>query len=794
MRRIRLIGASLVITLAASFGFTLVTPTEAQATPYDTFLSAPVGISPQAVAVSPDGSKAYVANNDSGSVSEVNTLTGAVLRTFTVGYKPSALAVTSDGREVFVTNYLDNTVTEIRLSDGITNTFLVGHWPTSIAISADNTVAYVTNSDSDSVSVIAITTDPETSWSTLVANVIVDGGPSAIALSPDGDTGYITLDQYNQFVSVDLTNSTFPVVKSIGVGSNPTSVVVSSDAQAAFVGDGAEDTVTAVWLNESTSAAMLIDGVVPVGDKPNALTFSPDMVHLYVTNSLDGTVSILNTSALLVEETLDVSTFTGGVAVSPDGTKIFVTAMTNSLSPGTLEVINVASPMVLTLHVTDVSVPYTLPIQGLWGTIGWGDGTFSNSFGTNNVHHSYSSTGNYLVTITGGATGYGDYIVPKRGKVTSVASWGDFASDPYFTTLDAAFVLESELTALPANFPAYVNSASYMFIGADLFNQDISTWDVSHLVNMEGMFSAAMNFNADIGNWDISSATNVNSMFKEAYAFNQDLSGWHTNQLFYFDSMFEDAESFDQDLSSWSIQSLTSAANFLDGTAMSTLNYSKLLRAWSQQTVNPGVQLDAHNTMYYSTVEWYRESLISDGWTIEDDGPTSIPAATLVTAPTASNINAGQQTLESVLSGGVASQPGTFSFVNPTEVLDSGAQTVIVRFTPADPLFYAPFTTTVNINVIAPATPAYSQTVVTNTATTALINAPTQENSPEPAVLNHTSRKSSHVASDSLNASSEPQTGASSPTQLLWLFGGAGFTLLVAAGVFIRVRTRAKVF
>ncbi|WP_298120656.1 BspA family leucine-rich repeat surface protein [uncultured Aurantimicrobium sp.] len=807
MRNVKLVGVTIVIALVASLGATFGSPSSSQAVPYDDYFTSTVGINPGAVAVSPDGTKTFVANKGNSSVSEVNAVTGDLLRTFSVGASPHALAVTADGTEVFVVNYMGNSVTEIRLSDGETNTFLVGHWPTSIAISPDNTVAYVTNSDSDTISVINITSDPESSWSNLGANVAVDGGPTAIALSPDGYTGYVTLEQSDELVSIDLTGPTFPIEKRINVGSNPTAVVVSSDAQGAFVANELDNTVSAVWLNQSITDPldpdfeMRIDGTTPLGTAPNSLAFSPDMGHLYVTNFFDGTVSIMNTSSLLIEETLNVGTYVGGVAASPDGTKIFVTAMPDYSSPGTLKAINVASPMALTLHVTDTSAPYTLPIQDLWGTIAWGDGTFTSHWGMSNISHTYASTGNYLLTITGGATGYGDAIFAKKGKVTSVASWGDFASDPYFTTLDYAFSLEPELTALPADFPASVISAEYMFTGADRFNQDISTWDVSNLVNMRGMFFGTQTFDAPIGNWDISNATDVTNMFKEAYAFNQDLSNWHTNQLFYFDGMFEDAESFNQDLSSWSIQSLTSATNFLDGTAMSSLNYSKLLRAWSQQEVNPDVHLDAHNTMYYSSIDYFRDHLIDEfDWVIEDDGPTSIPPATLISAPTPSTINSGQRTQESSLTGGAASQPGTFSFTEPSAVLSSGIHNVGVTFTPDDPILFAPFTTTVSLNVRSAPVSASPEpgNLVGQDETPILAQFPEEIvlaesfRSPSPQASNMAPSKAGSQTEEEALPSSASAPAPAGQSPLLWLFAGAGFTLLLATGIFIRMRIRAK--
>ncbi|GIR27126.1 MAG: hypothetical protein CM15mP42_00760 [Methanobacteriota archaeon] len=48
-----------------------------------------------------------------------------------------------------------------------------------------------------------------------------------------------------------------------------------------------------------------------------------------------------------------------------------------------------------------------------------------------------------------------------------------------------------------------------MFFSADNFNQDISDWDVSNVVDMKYMFFSADSFNQDISDWDVSSVTNM---------------------------------------------------------------------------------------------------------------------------------------------------------------------------------------------------------------------------------------------------------------------------------------------
>ena len=50
----------------------------------------------------------------------------------------------------------------------------------------------------------------------------------------------------------------------------------------------------------------------------------------------------------------------------------------------------------------------------------------------------------------------------------------------------------------------------------NMFNGDISQWDVSKVTDMSGMFLYASNFDGDISKWDVSSVTTMSHMFNSA--------------------------------------------------------------------------------------------------------------------------------------------------------------------------------------------------------------------------------------------------------------------------------------
>ena len=63
------------------------------------------------------------------------------------------------------------------------------------------------------------------------------------------------------------------------------------------------------------------------------------------------------------------------------------------------------------------------------------------------------------------------------------------------------------------------------------FNQDIGSWDVSSVGDMDTMFEGANSFNQDIGSWDVGKVTNMSAMFFLHPVFNQDISSWDVSNV-----------------------------------------------------------------------------------------------------------------------------------------------------------------------------------------------------------------------------------------------------------------------
>ena len=272
----------------------------------------------------------------------------------------------------------------------------------------------------------------------------------------------------------------------------------------------------------------------------------------------------------------------------------------------------------LTFNVTTSPFIVTLPIIGtdVSANIVWGDDTTDTDMAAP-FTHVYARDGSFtaIVTITspsGSVTQFGSFNWPGVGILTAVAtSDNDTWGLPGVTSFNQAFNGAILLQSVPSGIPSTVTNMSYMFAGAEVFDQDISTWDVSYVTNMYamfidayifnnggaaltwsagtgtsnvtnmgGMFQGARLFDQDIGGWNVSRVTNMGGMFSRAAVFNNGgaaltwTAGTGTSNVTDMTYMFADAYIFNADISGWNVGSVTDMSWMFKGTGAFNQNIS----------------------------------------------------------------------------------------------------------------------------------------------------------------------------------------------------------------------------
>ncbi len=181
-----------------------------------------------------------------------------------VGIYPDAVAVTPNGRLALVANYTSNTVTPIQLpSDKALAPVNAGAGPAGVAVNPAGTMAYVTDANTDTVTPIDLRTLKA------LAPITVGEGPQGIAITPDGtrayvaDAGAIIAGQSgtigHQVTPIDLSSRR--ALAPITVGNAPVGVAITPDGSTVFVTNLNSESVSTISVaSDQSSGAIAVSG------------------------------------------------------------------------------------------------------------------------------------------------------------------------------------------------------------------------------------------------------------------------------------------------------------------------------------------------------------------------------------------------------------------------------------------------------------------------------------------------------------------------------------------------------
>src|SRR5229473_1694382 len=324
------------------------------------------------------GSAAFVAHSTgtttSGSVFLVNVSAtpNTIQCSISVGKDPTNLAVSPDASLLFVENDADGTVTVVNLTDGTINTTITltgAPMTANLAVSPDNSKVYVVTLPSPlpatppaaSLYVISLPSlgvsaaIPVTAPATPTPPVSAPG--LGVAFSPDATLAFIATEGLTYIVTT-ASNA----VSATSIPANGGTAAVQPSGSFAYVVDvAANPTTVAQFAVSASPPAPVIQTPSPQCTGANATAITPDSSLVYYTcpgtNFVQSITAATNTCPGTGCTTIllgPASTGPQGLAVTPDGTSVYV-----ANSDGSISVVSVSGNAVA------ATISGTAPLRGI---------------------------------------------------------------------------------------------------------------------------------------------------------------------------------------------------------------------------------------------------------------------------------------------------------------------------------------------------------------------------------------------------------------------------------------------
>lgn len=233
----------------------------------------------------------------------------------------AALAGTAHAKDtgrIFVSSEKDNAIAVVDPAKlEVTGSHPVCKRPRHMQLSPDRLLLYIACSDDHRVAIWDIAAGKVT------ARLDVGEDPEMFDLSPDGRMLFVSNEEDSLLTAFDL--ATRKKAYEVKVGGEPEGVKASADGKTIYVTSEVASVVHAI-----DAATQKVVKNIPVGKRPRRFLLAAG--ELWVTNELDGTVSVIRTSDHTVQATLnflpqgmrreDVTPV--GMALSPDGKTAYV--------------------------------------------------------------------------------------------------------------------------------------------------------------------------------------------------------------------------------------------------------------------------------------------------------------------------------------------------------------------------------------------------------------------------------------------------------------------------------------
>ena len=287
----------------------------------------PKECSPRGIILTPDGTRAYVADMNGGAVSVIDTSTNRQIAAISfdpnpnnsVGREPSGVAATPDGRFVYVVNFnlafgisvIDadpvsptyNTVVDTVSMTSVTSC-CDSAFGRDITISPDGELAYVSFSGGNRGGIAII----DISKNQVTDQIALQGADAeSIAITPNGRFAYAA--GFGPLIEFKTKNNA--IVESLSLPGNLAGIAISPKGRLVYV----TNTNGGVFVIDRDGNKNVVMATVPTSTDSYGIAITPDGSFVYVTNPASNTVSVIETIGNTVVATIPVGSSPQQIAI-----------------------------------------------------------------------------------------------------------------------------------------------------------------------------------------------------------------------------------------------------------------------------------------------------------------------------------------------------------------------------------------------------------------------------------------------------------------------------------------------
>lgn len=218
------------------------------------------GSDPEEFALSKDGSRIYISNEDTKSATVINIAAQKIEHVIPVGAEPEGVTTTPDGRYFYVACEAGGDVFAIDTKTyETTSRFKVEGRPRSIDFTANGGIAIVPSESVGQVNIV------DTARHAVLKTLTLPAGsrPMRARVAPDGGKIYVSNGRGGTISVID--GQTFELAGSIKAGTRPWGITISPDGRYLYAANGPSDDVSVIDLATDKEVVRVKAGSSPWG-------------------------------------------------------------------------------------------------------------------------------------------------------------------------------------------------------------------------------------------------------------------------------------------------------------------------------------------------------------------------------------------------------------------------------------------------------------------------------------------------------------------------------------------------